>query len=90
MAEEDVALLGGGGRPEGAVGDVRAHVVDADAHGPQAGEHLERVEGGVVVAPVAAALVTVDGADEPHLFVVAQGRLAEPRAPGRLLDRQPG
>jgi hypothetical protein len=37
---------------------------------------------------VSAARVTSDRADQPHLLVVAQGRLTEPAAPGRVLDCQ--
>jgi hypothetical protein len=55
-------------------------------HGAQAGKHLERVDILAAVAAVSAAAVPVDRADQPDLFVITQCRLAEPAAPGDILD----
>ena len=52
----------------------------------QAGQRLQRVEVLVAVAAVPAAGVAVDRADQPDLLVVAQRRLAQPAAPGHVLD----
>jgi hypothetical protein len=61
-------------------------ILDAHAHGAQAGKHLERVDILAAVAAVAAAGIPVDRADQPDLLVVAQRGLAEPAAPGDILD----
>jgi hypothetical protein len=48
---------------------VSPHVPDPNAHGPQAGECLERVEVLVAVAAVTAVRVALDRADQPDLLV---------------------
>jgi hypothetical protein len=86
MAQQQVALLGRGRTSARPVGLVRAHVVDAHAHGAQAGKYLERVDILAAVAAVTTAGIPVDRADQPDLLVVAQRRLAEPAAPGDILN----
>ena len=86
MAQQQVTLLPRGRTSARPVGLIGAHILDAHAHGAQAGEHLQRVDILVVVAAVTAAGVPVDRADKPDLLVVAQRRLAEPAAPGDILD----
>jgi hypothetical protein len=85
---QQVALLGRHrAAAPAAVGLVGAHVVDAQAECPQAGKHLQCVKVLVAVAAVPAPGVPVDRADQPDLLVIAQGGLAQPAAPGHLLDR---
>ena len=86
MAQQQVALFGRCHTSARPVGLVRAHILDAHAHGAQAGKHLERVDVLAAVAAVAAAAVPVDRADQPDLLVVAQRGLAEPAAPGDILN----
>ena len=86
--QQQIALLTRFGVPKLAVGLVGAHLLDPDAHGAQASEHLQRVDFLFAIAAVSAARITGDWADQPDLLVIAQRRLTEPAAPGCVLDRQ--
>ena len=86
MTQQQIALLTGRLMPTRAVGLVRAHIADAHAHRTQARQGLQRIDVILAVPPVSAALVALDRADQPDLFVVAQRWFAETAAPGYVLD----
>ncbi len=86
VTQQQIALLTRAGMPKRAVGLVGAHVLDPDAHRAQARQRLQRVDVAFPVAAVPAARVALDRADQPDLLVVAQRRLAQPAAPGYILD----
>ena len=86
--QQQIALLTRLGVPKLAVGLVGAHLLDPDAHGAQASEHLQRVDFLLAIAAVSAARITGNRADQPDLLVVAQRRLREPAAPGYILNCQ--
>src|SRR5271167_1376031 len=86
--QQQIALLTRFGVPELAVGLISAHFLDPDAHGAQAGEHLQRVDFLLAIAAVSAARISGNWANQPDLLVIAQRRFTEPAAPGCVLDRQ--
>jgi hypothetical protein len=79
MTQERVALVGRRRLPPFTIGLVGAHVLNADAHGAQASQCLQRVEVPIPVAAVPAARIAGDWAGQPNILVIAQRWLAEPR-----------
>src|ERR1700722_5186989 len=86
VTQQQFALLAGRLTSTRAVGLVCPHVLNPNAHSPQAGQCLQRVEILLAVPAMPAARVAPDRADQPDLFVVAQCWLAQPAAPGDVLD----
>lgn len=88
VAQQQITLLDRCTMPQATISLVGPHVLDSDTHGPQTSESLQRVEILVAVAPVPAARVAGDRADQPDIFVVAQRRLTQPAPSSHLLDGQ--
>ena len=88
VPQQQIALLTRFGVPKLAICLVDAHLLDPDAHGAQTSEHLQRVDFLFAIAAVSAARITAYRADQPDFLVITQRRLAEPAAPGCVLDCQ--
>jgi hypothetical protein len=88
VPQQQIALFTRFGVPNLAVGLVGAHIRDSDAHRTQTSERLQGVDVVLAVPPVPAARITGDRTYQPDLFVVAQRRLAQPGAPGYVLDSE--